>query len=339
MITRPEAATEENLADELTQIAERVGVRDLDEALYFPRYFQVETVRVCNARCPFCAIDKWDKSTPVMRDALYEKIVDEMANFAHWVRKVSIQRAGEPLLDKKIVKRVRMMKEAGIDGITMSTNASMLTEEKGAALLEAGVQEMMISIDAVDRENYEKSRVGLDYDTVMANIRSFFRVREKVNPEALIRVRGVLLFDVQTDEGKRQLQHWEHFWDDLKKPQDRIYMKQPHNWGNQHEAGKNKSYGDIFHPCVLPWSTMHITAMGTVPLCPQDYDAEANLGDINTHSIQEVWQGAMWDRIRTLHATGKRNEINFCRGCKLFDLDFSLEKKQREANTLELHEG
>jgi radical SAM protein with 4Fe4S-binding SPASM domain len=105
-------------------------------------------------------------------------------------------------------------------------------------------------------------------------------------------------------------------------------MKRAHNWGNQ-LFGENlpeEGMRDIYHPCVLPWSTMHVTAMGTVPLCPQDYDAKMNIGDVNKDTIQDIWQGANWEKIREQHRTGMRNEIPFCRGCILFDRELSLEK-------------
>jgi radical SAM protein with 4Fe4S-binding SPASM domain len=114
-------------------------------------------------------------------------------------------------------------------------------------------------------------------------------------------------------------------------------MKQLHSWGNQIDVAERTSgvadtnYGDIFHPCILPWSTMQISAMGIVALCPQDYDATFKLGDINSETIAEVWHNEKWANIRRLHSTGNRNEIEMCRGCKIYDLDFTLEKK--DSNT------
>ena len=118
-------------------------------------------------------------------------------------------------------------------------------------------------------------------------------------------------------------------------------MKQAHNWGNQIQLDERTdqeldgSYGDVYHPCILPWSTMHITAMGTVALCPQDYDAKLNLGDINHESIAQVWKNKKWAWVRSLHQSGNRNAIKFCQGCKLFDQDFSLEKKDEEKKLYE----
>jgi radical SAM protein with 4Fe4S-binding SPASM domain len=228
------------------------------------------------------------------------------------------------------VERVRKLKQANIKCVSMSTNASLLTEDKTRALFDAGLDELMFSIDTVDKETYEKTRIGLKFDTAVKNIKMFFRLRDELKPDTKIRVRGVFFEDPDKEEHKKHIGMWEDFWGRLKKPNDRIYLKRAHNWGNQKVwEDKLKKYDWVYHPCVLPWSTLHITTMGIVPLCPQDYDAKMNIGDINENTIAEVWRNENWTRIRELHSTGSRNEIRFCQGCRLFDLDFSLEKKEQ----------
>jgi radical SAM protein with 4Fe4S-binding SPASM domain len=328
MLFKKEDVTEESLGKELGNICERLDVKQLDDCLRFPKYFQIETTRLCNSRCTFCAIDQWDKSTPFMSANLFNKIASEMADHVDWIEYVAVQRAGEPLMDKDIVNKIAKLKKMGIKAVDLSTNASLLTEDKARALIDAGIDDIMFSIDSVEREKYTSVRIGLDFDTVLKNIRTFIRIREEMNPDIIVRVRGVTTFDPESEEGRSELESWEKFWNPLKKEQDRIYMKRAHNWGNQ-LFGENlpeEGMRDIYHPCVLPWSTMHVTAMGTVPLCPQDYDAKMNIGDVNKDTIQDIWQGANWEKIREQHRTGMRNEIPFCRGCILFDRELSLEK-------------
>lgn len=332
MIKSRSEITPERLEQELLILAERIDVSDLQDALKFPRFFQIETTRLCNATCPFCAIDKWDKSVPMMPDALWEKIAAELIEWKDWIRFADLQRAGEPLLDKKIYARVKQLKDGGLKHIAISTNASGLNERNARRLLEAGIDEVMLSIDSVVKEKYEQLRVGLNYEQVMANIRRFFSLRDEIRPRAEIRVRAVCVFDPET--GGQEMKDWENFWRPMKRRQDRIYMKRVHSWGNQVEVdGAPSPDADIFHPCIIPWSTMHITAMGRVALCPHDYDAKADLGDINTYSIAEVWRAQKLMEVRRLHATGNRNSIKFCRGCQTFDEEFSLERDKENWRT------
>lgn len=331
MITTKEDINKQALTEEMKQITNRIGLKDALEALRFPKFFQFETTRLCNSRCLFCMIDKWDKSHPFISDELFDKIAAEMGNHSDWIEVVMIQRAGEPLMDKKIALRIRRLKEEGIKRVNISTNASLLTEARARELFSAGLDEIMLSIDTVDKKNYEKIRVGLKYDTVVNNIKNFFRLREELKPDMIVRVRGVSFYDMKKSEQRKELARWEGFWNTLKKPQDRIYMKRAHNWGNQKKWEGYIAENDlVYHPCVLLWSTMHITTTGKVALCPCDVDGTFNMGDIVEHSIEKIWRNEKWARVRDLHASGNRNQIKFCRGCRMFDLDFSLENWQQK---------
>jgi MoaA/NifB/PqqE/SkfB family radical SAM enzyme len=262
-----------------------------------------------------------------MSDELFTKVADEIIEHRDWVKFVDLQRAGEPLLDKKIYERVAYMKQGGVRFIAITTNASGLTETNARKLLAAGIDEVMLSIDSVEKEKYEKMRVGLKYEQVIGNIRGFFALRDELRPKCIIRVRGVSFHDPTDPADREEMSGWEHFWDDLRKPHDRIYMKRAHNWGNQRVIeGHSPEYDWVYHPCVIPFSTMHISAMGIVALCPQDYDAVVNFGDINVQTIGEVWRGEKMRDMRQLHLSGERNQVSFCKGCRLFDEEFSLER-------------
>ena len=328
MILSPANVTEENLSHEANAIAERLDIDSLEEAFRFPKYFQIENVRSCNARCPFCAIDQWDKTVPRMKEPLFESIVEQLTPHADWVECVALQRAGEPLLDKQLAPRIRKLKDAGIKRVNLSTNASLLDEKRARALLESGLDEILFSIDSMDKAKFEAARVGLTFEIVHENIVRYFELRDEIAPDSMIRVRGVVLMDLSTHEGRAELRDWEDYWKPFGKPQDRIYMKQLHNWGNQVEVEELlPQYGDIYHPCIMPWSTLHVTTAGKVALCGQDFDAKVELGDLTRQTIEEVWRGQVLDQIRKIHASGNRNDIDFCRGCRLWDLEFSIEKK------------
>ncbi|TAG91983.1 MAG: radical SAM protein [Oscillatoriales cyanobacterium] len=334
MITTKDNITPENLEKEMHLLAERLKLENVEDSLYFPKYFQIETIRVCNARCTFCAVDQWDKSVPLMPDELFNKIADELGNYSDWIEFVCIQRAGEPLLDKKLVERVRKLKQVGIKRVNFSTNASLLTEKKARDLFEAGLDEVYISIDTVDKETYEQQRVGLKYETVINNIKSLFQVRNEVKPDAVLRVRGIYFSNSLDDPDEREAMiRWENFWTPIKKPHDQIYMKKAHNFGNHKDLNVDApdyEWDWVYHPCIIPWSSMNITAMGKVALCCVDLDADVNMGDINLHSIAEVWRSEKYQAIRELHKAGKRNEIKLCQGCTIFDEDSKVNSSQEK---------
>ncbi len=330
MINNVKDVNTNSLQEELNQISKRTGLKNISEALKFPRYFQIENTRNCNARCPFCAIDEWDKSVLNMSDELFNKIVNEMKKYSDFIISVAIQRAGEPLLDKKIGSKISMLKNAGIKHVNLSTNASPLTESKAHDLISSGLDELIISFDYLDKEKYEKTRVGLKYEQVLRNVIKFFEIRNKTKSSCNIRVRGVAPADIHTDSFKKELAEWKDYWSQYTRKGDRVYMKQLHNWGNQVlDDSEYPDYDDAYHPCAMPWSTMHITTSGKVALCGQDFDAKVKLGDVNIDTIKEVWNSERQNWVREMHANGDRNNISFCQKCHLWDLDFSLENHSK----------
>ena len=57
----------------------RIDNKDkFENLLEFPKYIEIETVNACNARCPMCTINDWERNYPVMRDDVFNKISDEI---------------------------------------------------------------------------------------------------------------------------------------------------------------------------------------------------------------------------------------------------------------------
>ena len=67
-------------------------------------------------------------------------------------------------------------------------------------------------------------------------------------------------------------------------------------------------------PCRRLWERLRILADGTAVPCDQDLHAQLPLGNIQTQSIQELWQNA--NALRAKHAEGNSNEIDPCRHCR-----------------------
>jgi len=322
MLKKPDVS-EEYMQSQVASLAERLSLQSIDDACYFPKFVQIETIRHCNARCPFCPVDTWDMSQPLMKDALFEKIIDELSGYTDWIENVNISRSGEPLLDKKIASRIKRAKDAGLKFVMIQTNGSLLDEKKATAILEAGIDQVYISMDSIDQETYEKMRVRLDYDTVVANIKNFFRLRNEIRPSTMIRVRSICPYPSEP-EFREAMRRWLAFWEPHTGPNDRLQFKPLHNWGNNKSWDAASPDSDtVYDPCISVWSTLNVTAMGTVALCCQDTDAKVLLGDVNTQSLADVWRGHEFQAVRDKHSSGNRNDINFCIGCRSFDPEHS----------------
>ena len=54
--------------------------------LEFPKYIEIETVNACNARCPMCTINDWERNYPVMRDDVFKKISEDIIENKKFVK-------------------------------------------------------------------------------------------------------------------------------------------------------------------------------------------------------------------------------------------------------------
>ena len=298
----------------LDYISRRVSEHErYEDLLSFPRYFEIETVNACNARCPMCTIDDWDRRDGLMNDALFLKIADEIAEHADVVKRVALYRDGEPLLDKKLPARVAMLKERGIKRVGISTNAALLTPEKSEALLDAGIDEVLLSVDSLVPAVYEAIRVGCDFGDVMFNCLKFIEARNWMESGCQVWVRMI-----RQESNKDEWPAYRDFWRSNLESTDRIDYRNLHNWGGQLVNFKPLVQAQTEKPCIALWSLMVIFANGDVPMCNVDYNNRHPLGNVREQKIGALWQSVEQGRRRDLHLNGKRDEIDICNGCTVW---------------------
>lgn len=285
------------------------------DLLKFPRYLEIETVNACNARCPMCTIADWERGHTPMKDALYNKIAAEVIEHADHVKRVSLYRDGEPLIDKKLATRTAVLKEGGVREVAIATNVSLLDEGRSKDLLEAGMDTVIMSIDSLNKEVFESIRVRLVLEEVMENAHRFIRLRNQIRPRTQIWMR---MIRQSGNEGEWPSYH--DYWSRYLSDQDRIYYRNIFNWGGQLDGFKPiaKSFEPNL-PCVALWSLMVIFCNGDVPLCNVDFNNKYPTGSVENHSIEELWLSKVVAERRDLHLGGQKDHISLCENCNVWD--------------------
>lgn len=289
----------------------RAGGPSYEGLLRFPRYFEIETVNACNARCPMCTIDDWDRRDGLMSDETFAKIADEIGAHNDEVYRVALYRDGEPLIDKKLPARVKLMKDAGVRKVGISTNVALLNPRKSEEILNAGLDEIILSIDSLYPKVYEAIRKNLDFFEVMENAYNFIKLRDSLGSQCQIWVRMI-----RQESNRAEWPDFHRFWTSKVRPTDRVDYRNIHNWGSQLVNFRPVVAADTEKPCVALWSLMVIFANGDVPLCNVDYSNKYPLGNIHQRSIAGLWQSQEQNRRRESHLDGKREGI--CKGCTVW---------------------
>jgi MoaA/NifB/PqqE/SkfB family radical SAM enzyme len=271
-----------------------------DRAPRMSEIVQIESTNICNAKCVFCPRDDMHRRQGIMSVDLFRKIVDECVELG--ITHVRVHNYGEAFIDKKLVEKVRYAKQQGIKEVGMISNGSLITDQIARGMIDAGLDAINISVDASGKEVFESTRIGLKYDKVIGNIERLVRLRAESGKR---RPKLILSFVRQNNSADEQafIEHWRAI-------ADKIHVTDLHNW-----AGTLNKESDVTYPCYRPWLTFTVLWDGRVSLCCADFDGKIILGDLNTHSIAEIWNAEAYRDVRRQHLESGGPDI--CRACDL----------------------
>ncbi|MBI5045199.1 MAG: radical SAM protein [Candidatus Levybacteria bacterium] len=274
----------------------------------FPLHIDIESVAVCNLRCPFCATtnSRWgNDKRGFMALSIYRKIIDEGA--ANGLCAIKLSLRGEPLLHPKLASMVEYAKKKGIMDVYFNTNAILLTEEKFEQLIDAGLDRISISIEGFTREVYEKFRVGATFERLLDNVSRLIEIRERKNSRfPQIRIQTVLL-----EELKRDFNDYVAFW---RQYADEIsYLD-----AREEETDTIKINDTAAWACSFLWQRVTILWDGMILPCLMhgitDFGSMM-LGNIKDCFIRDLWQGEKERLLREAHRYGESHRIPACVEC------------------------
>src|SRR5271166_6290484 len=133
--------------------ADRSGVAEKP-----PVCLYLEVTNRCNLLCETCPRTFEELEPPAdMSWDLFTKIVDQVPDVA----RVVMHGVGEPMLVKNLPDMIRYLKVRGTY-VLFNTNGTLLQTKRFQELIDTGLDELRVSLDAADRESYAKVR-GKDF--------------------------------------------------------------------------------------------------------------------------------------------------------------------------------
>jgi len=265
----------------------------------FPQIIQVQTQYGCNARCVFCPMGREENQIiGRMDNATFERIVEEAV--ANNVKVLSPYLQNDPLVDRKIHERVEIIRavrgKKPFPKTKLITNGGLLTEERAYNLIEAGLEYIVFSVHGVDKTIYDNIMQGPKFETVIANIERFVKIKEQLGAKhPKIEVWAVLTKDVEA-----QLEQTRAFW---KTRGIRFKARQLDNRANPDiidptglaSEETEWRYADY---CTIPFWRAWILWNGDMVLCCVDWERTTVFGNIHEQSIKEIWNGEAYRKYR-----------------------------------------
>ena len=278
----------------------------------FPVHVCIEPTAICNLRCVMCfQIDKSFSQNKeyigYMDMSLFNKVVDEISK--NNCKAVTLASRGEPTLHKQFDIMLDKLHEKNIFDVKINTNATMLTDKLIHSILKNKVAVVVFSVDACNKETYERIRVKGKFERVLKNIERFNEIRKSDYPNSITqtRISGVAVENTQNPIEMRD--YWEKYVDQV---------------SIRREIPRWDSYGNKIHNkegvCNLLYERLYVWFDGTCVPCDYDYKSYLNLGNANNNTIKEIWHGEKYNEIRKIHTSQTRKCLEPCNRCN-FGID------------------
>jgi radical SAM protein with 4Fe4S-binding SPASM domain len=277
----------------------------------FPIHLDIETTNICNLKCPMCPRTEMINNETFgevgrMTKEQYADIIDQAAEYG--TKSIKLNYLGEPLAHKDVVWQVEYAKQKGIVDVMMNSNATLLTKDRGRALLEAGLDNMFVSFDAVSPDLFAQQRVGTTLGKVIDNVYEFVKLRNESFPHVQVRVSMVMYNE---PEWLEQFEGIKIMW---KRLVDSV------GYGFYTERDRN-SFGE--YPkvegfwCAQPFQRMFLKYNGNVTICCVDDQDETIVGNWRLERLRDIWHNEQYTEIRRLHAEDEYYQMEMCRKCYL----------------------
>lgn len=256
----------------------------------FPPLIHIETMNKCNLRCTMCPITLGQTNRPNMNMELYEKIIKECSTYTEHIKTLGLFLLNEPLLDPTLAEKISLAKKHGIRHVHISTNGELLSKERSSALIESGLNQIIISIESLSENIHQKIRVGSHLEKIIENVDNLIELKKKfisTSPWIVVRM---LSFDENRLERKEFVNYW------IEKGVDLVSIQPAHNWGGIFKKIHPELVG--INICDYLWSMMVIQSDGNVCLCCLDSSGEFKLGNVKDQTLYDIWHGKKFEEIR-----------------------------------------
>ena len=294
--------------------------------LAFPAVIGLDPTTACNLKCSFCGPQQLRPSPMTLSLDLFNRVVEE--SLRHGRRRMLIlHNSGEPLLNRDIYGMIALAKQKKVARVVQfSTNGLLLTEENCEKLVRAGLDGLVISVDAYTRREYAELK-GVDcLERVIENARTMMRVKKRLSSPIpyvsakMVRRRGF------EDTFAPFLKFWREIVDEAA-------LTPFSNWGGQMAYEGTEPLARKRFACHFLWYYPAINPDGKVFFCCASTSPGAVIGDVTEESLQEIWRGERLARARRRHLEGRFETAGPCRNCSYWseagvDLDRWLRRKE-----------
>ncbi|PWT78850.1 MAG: hypothetical protein C5B58_14650 [Acidobacteria bacterium] len=286
-----------------------------------PIFFTIETINSCNFRCVYCPQSDQEhhfiNGRGIMSLEDFKRVIANLRSCFD-VRIVSLHRDGEPLLNKRLEAYVSHLRDLGIY-VTMSSNCSLISEERARSLVMAGLR--MVGTDfCAEASLYEKLRARGVWTETLLGIRSLLKAAVEARSDLRFVIKDMATHGRPVAEGKALMEQTRALFS---KWSDRVTVMPVyfHNalgesLVNLNAPGETRNGVEaVYTLCHQPWVNFTVDFAGRVVGCCRDLRSEYVLGNLLEQPADAIWNGERMVQLRKALVQKQPDDINICKAC------------------------
>lgn len=274
----------------------------------------LEFSSVCNLNCRYCYLEKKDRPNFLSLD-IYKKLLSEICKN----RKYNIKIMEWPISGcfflhpnyKEIIEITREHKGKYSNfapWIILNDNMMLLDEEKIDFIFKQRViNQIICSIDGVDKETFEYMRPNADFEKVVQNTLCLLQKNNKTKHRAVIEINNGL--DARCKDRKLDSRLKLIF-----NKADHVREWSPCDW-NESFHTENPLYATSGHFCSFVFESVSLSTSGAITKCCMDLQELTKYGDFTKDSLESRWRSDTRKAFLQLMYEGKRHLIPGCSKC------------------------
>lgn len=288
-----------------------------------PFALSIEPTTACNLSCPACpsGLKSFSRPTGKIDLAFHESIIASLKKSVFYI---NYYFQGEPFLHPQFLSLIKTAKAANIYTAT-STNGHFISDKNALAIVDSGLDRLIISIDGLTQETYASYRVDGELKKVISATKSLIEAKKQRGSATPYLIFQLLVLKTNED----QIDALNDLAKTLGVNEVRFKTAQFYAYENGNELmPSNEKYSRYIkkrdgsyrvkyyggNHCWRMWSSSVITWDGKVVPCCFDKDAQHALGELKTEGFDAIWNGATYQQFRTAVLTN-RNDIDICTNC------------------------
>ncbi|MBF0543349.1 MAG: SPASM domain-containing protein [Candidatus Riflebacteria bacterium] len=276
----------------------------------FPLILNIEPTNRCNLSCYYCPRKKAEKGFGDMPFEVFRRIIDEASHFKKLIM-LNLHKDGEPFLHADFFEMVKYAKQKNVaKTVHLNTNALCWTDSVIENILNCGIDDITLSIDAARQETFRRLK-GVDcLERIERQVKRFFEKRKELAlKRPFARAKIMEFAGISREEIREFYEKWEPI-------ADMVQVTGVHSWSGEikniqitdERAGKR-------FPCGLLWYSLAINWNGEVTVCSVDWNTELKVGNIRNQSLTEIWNSKEIKNIRKAHLKAEFTDYQVCEQC------------------------